>query len=187
MITVSVDTSALKEKLAQFTMQGGSIPTVYDTVLRKVATTMLGTVKNRVHEDGKDASGGQIGTYTHEYMVVRTNSFQNNLKTKGKDKGKGRTTSAGEFTKGKNKGQARPIYNRTSDTKVVISLTRQMENDFVVIPTDKGYGLGYNNPDNKLKAGYVEATYKRKIFALTPDEQQEVTTIAQTELNNAIS
>lgn len=34
-------------------------------------------------------------------------------------------------------------FNRTGDTKIIFSLTRKMENEFVVIPTDKGYGLGW--------------------------------------------
>ena len=41
-------------------------------------------------------------------------------------------------------------YNRTSDTKVIFSLTRQMENDFSVvaanpIKTSTGYGLGFKS------------------------------------------
>lgn len=41
-------------------------------------------------------------------------------------------------------------YNRTSDTKVIFSLTRQMENDFGIVASDPiktptGYGLGFKN------------------------------------------
>lgn len=185
MINVNIDFG----KLATGDMMKSLSPgeQLYDTTLRTVANTMLGVVKNRIHEEGKDANGSQIGNYTKPYMVVRTNSFKNNLKTKGKEKGQGRTTSAGEFTKGKNKGQPRPIYNRTNDTKVVISLTRQMENDFVVIPTQEGYGLGYNNPDNRLKVDYVEHTYGKKIFSLTTEEKDLAIATAQKTIHDAIS
>jgi len=46
--------------------------------------------------------------------------------------------------------------NRENDGKVVLSLTRNMENDFQVIPTDTGYGLGFNNPDNVKKADWLQ-------------------------------
>ena len=37
-----------------------------------------------------------------------------------------------------------------------MSLTRNMENDFQVIATDTGYGLGFNNPDNVKKADWLQ-------------------------------
>ena len=46
--------------------------------------------------------------------------------------------------------------NRENDGKVVLSLTRNMENDFQVIATDTGYGLGFNNPDNVKKADWLQ-------------------------------
>jgi len=185
MINVSVDFGNLSvgAELLKSLSPGGQL---YDTTLRTVATSMLGVVKNRIHEEGKDASGGQIGNYSKEYMAVRTGQFKSNgVKTKGKNKGETRPT--GVFTKGKQKGQPRPQYNRTSDTRVVISLTRQMENDFVVIATADGYGLGYNNPDNKKKVGYVENTYKKSIFSLTEGEATQAVAIAQKTINDAIS
>ena len=47
-------------------------------------------------------------------------------------------------------------YNRSSDKKVVISLTRQLENDFSVIATEKGYGLGFKNIFNLKKATWLQ-------------------------------
>jgi len=185
MTTVTVDFSGItaEANIIKSLTQKGEL---YDTTLRNVATSILGVVKNRIHEEGKDANGQPIGTYSKEYMVVRTGTFKSNgVKSKGKNKGE--TKPTGVFTKGKNKGQPRPNYNRTNDTKVVISLTRQMENDFVVIPTENGYGLGYNNPDNRNKAAYVEATYNKVIFALTPDEEILATAVAQKTIDDAIS
>lgn len=53
-------------------------------------------------------------------------------------------------------------YNRTSDTKMIFSLTRQMENDLflvagsnpedVPIKLNDGYGIGFKNPLNAKKA-----------------------------------
>lgn len=155
-------------------------------MLRQVAVDLLPVVKDRIHERGLDASGNPIGTYSEGYMKVRTGNFGNaSRKTRGKSKGE--LKDAGVFTRGNNKGQLRPKYNRTNDTKVVISLTRQMENDFSIQPTDTGYGLGYNNADNALKVEYVENIYKKKIFALTADEIAAAYASAQEFINQNIT
>jgi hypothetical protein len=147
-----------------------------DPILRTVALAVLPELKHRVHIEGKDSSGGQIGTYSPGYMKIRTGDFANAEKiSKGANKGK--LKNAGKFTEAAislNKqtgvfntdkvGQARPKYNRSSDTKVILSLTRQMENDLAVVATGTGYGIGYLNPDNLKKARYCELTYKKKIL-----------------------
>lgn len=68
----------------------------------------------------------------------------------------------------------RKKYNRTADTKIIVSLTRQLENDWNVIATDKGYGIGFLNPFNFQKARWVEANKGKKIFSLSSAEQQYV-------------
>jgi hypothetical protein len=75
-------------------------------------------------------------------MKIRTGNYNNSgRKAKGKDKGG--LKDSGSFSRGDKKGVPRPKYNRTSDTKVVLSLTRQMENDMSVIPAGpKSYGIG---------------------------------------------
>jgi len=68
--------------------------------------------------------------------------------------------------------RTREKYNRGKDTKVIIALTSQLENDWAVIATDKGYGIGFLNPHNFDKSQWVEATYQKKIFQLTEAESQ---------------
>lgn len=148
-----------------------------DPIMREVATSMLGEVHDRIHERGLNSAGAPIGTYSVGYMKVRTGNFGNAQRfVKGKNKGQ--VKNAGVFSKGAHKGEPRPNYNRTSDTKVVASLTRQMENDFKVVATDKGYGLGYSNDENFNKSQYVEATYKESIFDLTEEEAEKAVGIA---------
>lgn len=62
--------------------------------------------------------------------------------------------------------------NRGSDTKVIVSLTRQLENDWAVIPTDKGYGIGFNNILNVQKLRWVEENKKKIISRLSEKERQ---------------
>ncbi len=148
-----------------------------DGMLREIATSMHPVVRDRIHTEGIAADGSQIGTYTKGYMSVRTGVYKSNSTiTKGKKKGE--TSNTGVFTKEENKGQARPKYNRTNDTKVILSLTRQMESDLSVQPTEKGYGLGYNNSANADKAKWAEDKYKKKIFALTDPEKEMVIEVA---------
>lgn len=61
-------------------------------------------------------------------------------------------------------------YNRDSSTKTIVSLTRQLENDWSVIATQKGYGIGFLNELNLKKARWVEAIKKKIIFNLSTAE-----------------
>lgn len=149
-----------------------------DQLLRTVANDMLGEVHSRIHTQGLATDERPIGEYSEAYMKVRTGNFGNSARV-SRGKNKGAVKDAGLFTRGDKKGQSRPKYNRTADTKVVISLTRQMENDFSVIATEKGYGLGYKNIENAKKVGYVETTYNRKIFGLTASEKEKVKKVAR--------
>lgn len=47
-------------------------------------------------------------------------------------------------------------FNRTSDRKVIFSLTRNMENDLTVIADGDNYAIGFNNPDNFNKAQWLQ-------------------------------
>lgn len=160
-----------------------------DMMLRTAATTVLGLMKKRIHEDGLDAEGKPIGTYSPGYMKIRTGNYGNSARvSRGQNKGK--LKDAGVFSKGKNTGASRPKFNRTADTKVILSLTRQMENDMKVIAVkDNSYGIGYTNKHNYDKSQWTEATYKRngRIFALSAGEQQVVIDIANQFVQDALS
>lgn len=158
-----------------------------DQMLRTCATTVLGLMKNRIHEEGKDANGNQIGTYSPAYMKIRTGNFVNAARvSRGKNKGK--LKDAGVFTKGAGKSAARPQYHRTADSKVILSLTRQMENDMKVIAIDNhAYGIGFSNPLNYNKAISNQVRYKKPIYSLSEQEQQAVLEIAQKFTDNALS
>lgn len=167
---------------------------------RVVATGIISTVHNRIHIQGKAADGSQIGTYSKGYMVVRTGAYKNAVRF-SKGKSKGEVKNAGKFTKGldikvfgsivldtEKAGGARPNYNRTNDTKVILSLTRQMENDFSAVVNDKGeWGLGFKNPDNTDKAKWAEETYNKKIYDLTEEEKEKVLEIGIGYLQNMIN
>lgn len=81
----------------------------------------------------------------------------------------------------------REAKGRGKDTKVIVSLTRQLENDWAVLGTEKGYGIGFNNSFNKDKAGWVEENKKRIIFNLSESEKQYITERLQELINGAIN
>ena len=71
----SSDTSALIKITAKMQSLDQS-----DALLREIATTMLAETRQRIHEDGKNAAGNQIGTYATSYLEWRR---ENGYKTTG--------------------------------------------------------------------------------------------------------
>lgn len=63
-------------------------------------------------------------------------------------------------------------YKRDASGKVIVSLTRQLENNWSVIATQNGYGIGFLNPFNEQKARWVEEGKGKKIFNLSKSETQ---------------
>lgn len=82
-------------------------------------------------------------------------------------------------------GTYTPAYMRTrvkakrgTSTKVILSLTRAMEDSYEVYPIANGYGIGFNTMENMQKARWCEDTYKKPIFAPTAEERALVKQIA---------
>lgn len=157
-----------------------------DYLLRPVAIETIANMKDRIHEKGQGSDQAQIGTYSSEYMRLRTGTYINSGVYKS-GKRKGETKDSGAFTRGAKKGQARPKYNRSVDTKVIVSLTRQLENDWSVLATETGYGIGFNNPLNTKKAGWVEKVKNRVIFKLTETEMKYIVDRLNQLTNNALN
>jgi len=166
-----------------------------------VVTSLVGVTHDRIHKQGKAADNSQIGTYSPEYMVVRTGNYKDATTAKS-GKMAGKVTKAGKFSSrtirlntrtgvftGEEKvGKNRPNYHRDSNTTVILSLTRQQENDWSVIETGTNqFGLGYKNPLNFSKSQWEEETYKKKIFALTPEEQKKADQTINDYVKNALS
>ncbi len=63
-------------------------------------------------------------------------------------------------------------YRRDASTKVIVSLTRKLEQDWAVIATQNGYGIGFLNPLSLQKLRWVEGTKGKTIANLSKSEQQ---------------
>lgn len=69
------------------------------------------------------------------------------------------------------KRRQRKPFNRTSDNKVIFSLTRQMERDTSVIEQGTGrYGIGFKNSVNAEKAEWLQQRFG-KVYSLTAKER----------------
>lgn len=66
--------------------------------------------------------------------------------------------------------KVREKNNRSTDRKVIISLTRQLENDWSVLATQRGYGIGFKNSINAKKIGWVEDQKGKVITDLSKEE-----------------
>lgn len=62
-------------------------------------------------------------------------------------------------------------YKRDASSKVIVSLTRQLENNWSLIATPTGYGIGFTNPFNLQKARWVEEIKGKVIFDMAKTEQ----------------
>lgn len=166
-----------------------------DEFLRTVALSVIGMIRERIHIKGMASDGSQIGTYSRGYLKVRQGLYADS-KVGLTGKNAGIVTSAGNYSKkripyadlsggmystGKTRykyqkiqGEARPRYNRGSDPKVILSLTRQMESDYTVIATPNGYAIGFNNEFNYEKFIWMETKYKKPIGNLTIEERDFV-------------
>lgn len=83
--------------------------------------------------------------------------------------------------------RVREENKRGKDRKIIVSLTRQLENDWAVLATNNGYGIGFNNPFNKDKAKWVEENKSKIIFNLSESEKKYISERIQELVNGAIN
>lgn len=93
----------------------------------------------------------------------------------------------GEYTNSYLKLRQRKPYNRTESPTIIFSLTRKMENEFVVIPTNIGYGLGWldsgggegkNSVSNFDKSQFLEERFG-EVYKLTEKEKSLIKPVAE--------
>lgn len=68
---------------------------------------------------------------------------------------------------------------RGTDSRVILSLTRQMENGYILVKLPNGTGIGFSTHEDFMKANYCEETYGKKIFKPTAEETAMVNQIAE--------
>ena len=166
-----------------------------DSLLRAVATTLLGDVKTRIHEQGKAADGGLIGSYSRKPMYVSVKA--NPGKSMGRPIGK---TGRSKFKGGEKAGQDhtsryfadgysgyKTAIGRNELGSVNLSLSGQQNSQFTVIDTANGIGLGWPNTEMFKRALAQEKKYGKQIYALTKQEREKTAVIAHSFLHRTIN
>lgn len=134
------------------------------------ASSVLGELRKRIHVDGKASDGSDIGSYSRGYLKVRSGLFESPT-----------------IVRGPNAGGSREKFNRGSQPKVILSLTRQMEGDMQLLPLDNGTGIGYSNAENFNKSQWAEKTYGKRVFSLTEREREIIQITGQIYVNDKIN
>lgn len=122
-----------------------------DRMTRLQATSLLATMRVRIHQDGIASDGSQIGEYTPAYI---------------------------KYTRMK--------AGRGTDNKVILSLTRSMENSLELYPIPNGTGIGFSTQENWQKAQWCTETYGKEIYAPTDSEAAMVTAIGEDYIANIL-
>lgn len=74
-----------------------------------------------------------------------------------------------------------------SSKKVIFQATRQMANDWSVIPVEVGVGLGFKNSSNADKSEWVEDTYDKPIFEHTKQELKIIDKLISKEIKKILN
>lgn len=74
---------------------------------------------------------------------------------------------------------------RGESRQIIVALTSQLEQDWAVLATDNGYGIGFNNPFNAQKMRWVEEQKSKIIANLSAAEKQYINERLQELINGA--
>lgn len=80
----------------------------------------------------------------------------------------------------------RKPYNRTADPEVISSLTRQLENSYVLAPQQNSYTMGVATPLSAEKIKWLEEKYG-SIWQLTQREREQSFEIAAIEAQKILN
>jgi len=162
---------------------------IYDKAIRTASTNMLGDFVQRIHVDGKASDGTEIGKYGTKPIYINPINSPQKFKPEGKT---GKTTfeKTGQPHKTKYFDGGYKAFRETvgqvSD-KVVLTLSGGLQNQLSVIPTDNGYGLGWQNEEMFKRANALEIKYGKQIWFPTEEEQTYASGTVDKIISDALS
>jgi len=138
-------------------------------------TTNFVEVSNRIKS--KLAGLQRGGEYEDKLLREVTNTMVGEVGTRIHQKGlNGNGAEIGTYKPSYMRVRESAEYGRDSSTKVILSLSKEMELDFTAVIDGGKYGLGFKREINFKKATWMEEKYKN-VYKLTPEENQQVTDI----------
>lgn len=182
----------------------------YDGLLRTVATSLLGVVKHRIHEQGLAADDTKIGVYSKIPIYISLSQSPRKFATKGKNSDatisvsssniatrKTSTAKVGAMKNGKIRASAyfaggydefkTTVGRNTLGGNVNLSLSGQLNSQLTVQATKRGYGYGWPDSEKLKRAKALEKKYGKLIWALTVSEKVLVKDVATQYVKDALS
>ena len=164
-----------------------------DRVTKIVASTMLGDIRARIHQEGKASDGSDIGQYSTKpmYVSVKANPGRSMGTPFGKPNKFGKRFA--KFASGKKAGQPhtskyfeqgylayKNAIGRNVLGKVNLSLSGQLDNQFTLIQTPVGWGLGWFDTEKIRRANALQdRKYRKRIWGLSKEETERAKAIAE--------
>lgn len=178
------------EKLQSLTKGGVG----YDSALREVATTMRAEMSRRIHSEGKNSQGADIGHYSTEPIYVSTKnnpgrSFGRPIGKTGKSKFKGGEKAGADHTSRYFAGgynEYKTAIGRNTLGKVNLSLSGQLAAQFAVVETNDGYGIGWVDTEKRERAGHLQQKYGA-VWSLTQQEKELSKKIAEQKIKEILN
>lgn len=162
----------------------------FDANMRLASESVRGLMLTRIHEDGKAADGSQIGTYSTKPMYANPETTPGATFTPEGKTGRRvfESTGANHKTKYFDTGYKglRNAIGKQSDS-VNLNMSGIMQNTFMTMPTQDGYGLGWESDEMLNRARALEVKYGRPIWALTAEESAALTDVLKEKIQNGIS
>ena len=186
---ITIDVSDLTKYIAQLKEAN-----LVGQVTRITAFSGLSILKNRIHEQGKAADGGDIGIYSTSPIYVGKKAVGGgSIKPVGKY---GETI----FKSGEKKGQPHKTeyfpegykgyktkIGRNQTGKVNLSLSGQLNQQTTVIPNNKDWGIGWEDSEKYKRAKALEKKYGKVIWGFTDRELEILSEVANAEAQRIIN
>jgi len=141
-----------------------------DRNLRTALSSTLAVQKQRIFNQGFDARGAKIGTYSTKPTSISKKQQARNT---------GKTTFKGGYAEYKRLVGKNPGY-------VILRNTDQMMMDYGLQGGALSYGFGFQNSENYKKSQWMEAKYKKPIFDLSRNEENILVDVLTDQLINAL-
>ncbi len=184
-ITIKTNIDQVAAKITKKALSAKSI----NNITRIIAWTMLDEIRFRIANKGQAVSG-KIGSYSTSPIYVNPNRSPKKFATLGKTKkdvfaSTGKKHSTGYFSGGYS--QFKTAIGRNTAGTVNLYLTGQFLNNMTVLPTSRGWGIGWQQSAFLARAFHFEKKYGKTIFGLSARERKLMVRIINQEIKRALS
>jgi hypothetical protein len=141
-----------------------------ERTMRIAVSTVLAVHKPRIFEQGLDADGAKIGTYSKNPISISKSKQARNT---------GQTYFPGGYAEYKSAVGKNPGF-------VILRNTDQMMSDYGIRQAGNEFGLGFQNTENYNKSIWVQDHFDKQVFDHTEKELDILTATLEAEIAKAI-